>query len=726
MLKCIMNLPLREALVSVQQSKQKELLCPAGDYQSFLAAIQHGADAIYLSGTSFGARAYAKNFTQEELKQAITLGHLYGVKVYVTMNTMIKEKEVSAFLKQVDDLYQLGVDAILMQDIGMICLCRKQYPDLEIHASTQLNCSTEETLRLLEEIGVKRVVFPREMSIDTINKIKTSLEKEVFIHGALCVSYSGNCLFSFLNGGRSANRGECAGACRMPYRLLKNGQELKEGYLLSMKELHTAPLFSSLLESDIQSFKIEGRMKSPSYVACVTKYYRQLMDGLLPSHQDLDELKILFFREFTKGHLFEEQDFINPISPNHKGLAIGKVEKVTPQKIWIRLEEPLYQEDGIRFQKSQKGMMVNYLYNEKGQLTSQVPKGALAIVDNKVALQEKEEVYKTSSQFLQKQLQNVPKRKVPITMQLKASIGKPLKLTFKTDAQQVCVEGSIVEAAKTAQMTQEELLKLLSRLKDTPFEATQIDLEMDAQIFIRVGEINALRRTAVEKLIAERTKVVRRKKIEKLSFPKMELQQKTPLQTAFVKKEATLKEALQQNYARIYVENEALFRKYQQFENVYFVLPRNQWKRTESFTRIFTQELRKAKGNCIGGYSLNVANSYSAYFLSQFGYQSIMLSVELSKDEIDDLLRGMHEKFGTLPLEMLVKGPIESMIILGNPLKIKANEKYQLQDIKKNLYPVCYNEKLTIVYGKEPVLRLNEIKDWYQKGVSSFCQILDE
>ena len=199
-----------------------ELLSPVGNMESLYQAIHNGADAVYLGLKSFGARSYAKNFDEEEIIKAIKLCHLYGVKIYITMNTLIKDIEVEDFIKQVDFIHKNGVDAIIMQDFGMICLCRQMFPNLEIHASTQANNTNIETIKLFHDLGVKRVVLSRELSLDEIKKIDIPIELEVFIHGALCISYSGNCLMSSMMGSRSGNRGECTGSCRLPYTLYKN------------------------------------------------------------------------------------------------------------------------------------------------------------------------------------------------------------------------------------------------------------------------------------------------------------------------------------------------------------------------------------------------------------------------------------------------------------------------------------------------------------------------
>lgn len=196
-----------------------ELLVPAGDIKSLEQAVANGADAVYVGCKNFGARKYAQNFTNEELIKAIRYCHLYGVKIYATMNTLIKDNEVEEFLKQIEFLHRNGIDAVLIQDFGMICLVRRKYPNLEVHASTQTNTSSKETAELFYNLGVKRVVFAREMSLEEIEEIKVPIEKEVFIHGALCICYSGCCLMSSMLGNRSGNRGECTGCCRLPYTL---------------------------------------------------------------------------------------------------------------------------------------------------------------------------------------------------------------------------------------------------------------------------------------------------------------------------------------------------------------------------------------------------------------------------------------------------------------------------------------------------------------------------
>lgn len=400
----------------------KELLSPAGNMECLKAAVLNGADAVYLGGKSFGARAYAGNFSDEEMIDAVRYAHLYGVKIYVTVNTIIYNNEVHELMEYIKYLYSIGVDALIMQDIGMISLVRSVLPNMEIHASTQCHNHNNDGIRLLKKLGVTRIVLDREMSLEEIENIDVDIEKEVFIHGALCNCYSGCCLFSFMNGGRSGNRGECTQSCRLPYKLIKNGEYVNSDskYLLSTKELNTSYDFDKLMSSDIVSFKIEGRMKSPSYVGYVTRVYRRLMDnyGSKVLKSEEDNLKILFNRDFTSGYLFKDK-VMNIESSNHRGLDIGKVIDVNDKKIKVKLYSDLYQEDGIRFKYCNKGMMANFIYNEKGLLINKGNVGDIIYLDNKINLKDKDILVKTSSNYLDKEIITSSIKKILINIDIK-------------------------------------------------------------------------------------------------------------------------------------------------------------------------------------------------------------------------------------------------------------------------------------------------------------------
>ena len=325
---------------------------------SLKAAVMAGCDAVYLGGVLFGARAFAGNFTNEEIVYAINYAHLYGVKVYVTINTIIYDSEVERFLDYVRFLHKNNVDAVIIQDIGMFDLLRKKFPNLELHASTQMNIHNYDGALLAKKLGFKRVVMARETPIDVIKKIKEEIdiEIEVFIHGALCVSYSGECLLSALVGKRSGNRGTCAQICRKKYDFYdddKNKLNINN-YLLSTKDLCTLKYIDKLIEIGVDSLKIEGRMKRSPYVYLVTKTYRKVIDNyyntgkLKIDENDIIELKKMFNRNFTKGFMLNEDNnnFTYDKRPNNIGIEVCIV-------VWVGMQCELW--SVMRIQGSKGG-----------------------------------------------------------------------------------------------------------------------------------------------------------------------------------------------------------------------------------------------------------------------------------------------------------------------------------------------------------------------------------
>ena len=634
-----------------------ELLCPAGNKESLIAAINSGANAVYLSGKKFGARAFAANFSNEELKEAIRIGKVYGVKIYVTMNTLVKENEVEEFLEQVEFLYSNGVDAILMQDFGMICLCLKKYPNLEIHASTQAHNSSLQGIDFLYKLGVKRVVLPREMSLDEIKLIKTPIEKEVFIHGALCVSYSGRCLMSQVLGGRSGNRGECAGCCRFKWKLYKSDKLLKEGYLLSMKELNLSEDILKLTPY-VDSLKIEGRMKSPTYVSFITNYYRKILDGEKITDIDRENLQSLFYRGYTKGHLLNNKDLVNTKSPNHIGLPIGKVIDVTDSKITILLDKELAQEDGIRFLESGKGLIVNYLYDMKDRLISKGSPKQKIILDNKIGLTTLDTVSLTTNHKLITKFDNIT-RKVDIAIKVIAKINEPLEISFIKDNIIVREKGNIVERAKSAIVTKERIISQVKRLGNTPFNCHEIDVLLDDDIFIPMGEINVLRRTLTERLIGK-------------------------LMMNF--KEPVIKD-INLDYIN---SNDIDINNYKSIDECQFDI--------KDKKGIIHEIIDGREKDFIAASSCNITNSYTAYFLSYYGYKGVFLSTELTDYELNYLISNIKKKTS---IKLFVENNINNkvMTIKGNILNIDKSNDYYLVDPKNRKFKVIYDGRLTNIYS---------------------------
>ena len=338
-----------------------ELLSPCGNMEALRAAINNGADAVYLGGKDFSARKYAGNFSVEEIEEACDYCHLRGAKVYVTVNTLYKDQELTKFIKFVKELYMAGVDALIVQDLGAANLIKRSFPDLKLNASTQLTANTADDVNFLYKNGFDKVILSRELSIDEIRDIRknTDAEIECFVHGALCVSFSGQCIMSSILGGRSGNRGCCAQTCRLPYELYRDYDKVDEGYLMSPKDIETLEILPQLIEAGINSFKIEGRMKNPEYVAGVTAIYRKYIDmyfddpeGYSVDKNDLKILLQLFNRGgFTNGYFTTPagSDMMSTERPKAWGLKTGIVDVYDGKygRASIRTREPLVPGDGI-------------------------------------------------------------------------------------------------------------------------------------------------------------------------------------------------------------------------------------------------------------------------------------------------------------------------------------------------------------------------------------------
>lgn len=703
--------------------KKTELLIPIGNKECLLAAINNGADAVYLGGKKFGARAYSNNFDENEMVEAIKLCHLYNVKIYVTVNTMIYNSEINEVIEYLNFLYCHNVDAIIMQDNGLIELTRKLLPDLEIHVSTQAHNHNSPAINHYKDIGCSRVVFDRESSLESIKNIKTDIEKEVFVYGALCICYSGNCLFSVLNGGRSANRGMCVGSCRLPYKLLKNGVETANGYLLSTKDLNTLENLKEILDSNIESLKVEGRMKSKEYVAIVTKTYRKLIDAYYGNKPmimtDIEKKNLLktYNREFTKGYLFNETNIINSKTSNHQGINIGKVIGVNNKRITIKLEEDVHQEDAIRFEKTNKGMYVNTLYNQKGLLVSSLKKGDICQVDNKERIMIKDllgsRVLKTIDVNLNKELNDWQAKKIPINITFQGKINKPAVLTIKDNCNKIKIEGPIIEEAKTVNTTTDRIKEQLSKLGNTPFIVKDIDIDIDKNIFINIKDLNNTRRKAIEKLIKRREGTAISTNIITIPNPIKKVSNKKQI-SILTRTEDQLKIALRNNINIIYTTDESLYNKYKDNKNIYLRLNRvNESLKEYSNERLLCTEfgsiVKYNKNNKIrSDYYLNVANDYTISKLNKLNVESITLTIEADIDKLNDIKNKEDS-------EIIVYGTPECMIIKNNIFNI-TTEKNQLVDSKNNKYLVTFENGFTHIFNNKPINLLSKLNKLHNFG----------
>ena len=709
----------------------KELLVPVGNMDSLKAAVMNGADAIYLGGKRFGARAFAGNFNDEEMISAIHFAHLYGVKIYVTVNTVVFESELEYVYNYCLFLHKTGVDALIVQDLGLMSLLKRRLPNLEIHASTQVHNVSESGLRILEDLNVKRVVFARELSLATIDSYKTSMEKEIFIHGALCVSYSGECLFSSVLLGRSGNRGECAQVCRLPYKLLENDEFVKTDskYLLSTKELKTVSKFKEIMDSSVKSLKIEGRMKSPEYVACVTRLYRNLIDYyygkdcLIVSKYE-EDLKVIFNRQYTYGYLFNatNDEIINIHTSNHVGVHLGKVFKVTNKYIYIKLDSQLNQGDGIRINETNDGMIVNFLYDESLKLTS-VCKNS-AVIDNKIKASVGDSVNKTSDITIINKYRELPVRKVDIDVMFTHNENcATLEITDGINV--VKKEADIVFPSKNISIKKEDIIKQLSKLGNTPFKIANISVGEFESKFINIKDLNAIRRNAVEELIFIREnskkEVIQRKDNEEMH--KNSLEEKLTL-SVLVRDEEQLLKCLTY-FDRIYVIDRNLYNLYKDNPKIYYRGSRI-YEKTNIKNTLATELGEIYDGAKISDYFLNITNHETLDYLSKY-VDINTLSIELEDDNIERIMK--HNNYN---VEMLLYSTFELMITKYCPVNKVANKdtvctkcmknEYKLVDRNGSKYPIKTDVKnhLTHILDSKVTNNLEKLKYYYNLGIRNF------
>lgn len=442
----------RMALFDFMEKRRVELLAPAGNYESFLGAICAGADAVYLGGEKFGARAYADNFSEEEICRAVSYAHVFGRKVYLTVNTLMKESELEELIPYLEPFYLAGLDGVIVQDIGALLAIKEAFPGLELHASTQMSITGSYGAGMLKELGVVRVVPARELSLSEIESLEreTGLEIEAFIHGAMCYCYSGQCLFSSILGGRSGNRGRCAQPCRLPYRIGGDGKPGTEQYPLSLKDMCTISFLPKLIEAGISSFKIEGRMKKPEYAAGVTAIYRKYID--------------LYYEKGAAAYAVKKED--------------------------LRQLSSLYIRTGI-----QEGYYFRHNGAEMVTLDSPAYSGSdeklLSTIRNKYIEQPLKKAIRMEAVFREGE-----------NAKLTLSCETQFPLQGNTERRSVTVYGEKVVLADRQPVTEENIRNGLMKLGNTPFYAEQADLEirLDKGVFYPLKAVNDLRRKGVEKL----------------------------------------------------------------------------------------------------------------------------------------------------------------------------------------------------------------------------------
>lgn len=701
-----------------------ELLAPAGSMDALKAAIANGADAVYLGAAAFGARSTA-GFDESSLKDALRLAHLHRKKIYVTVNILIKERELDDVRRTLSLLSCLGADAVLLQDLGLVKICREEYPELPIHASTQMALHSASGAKLLQSLGAKRVVLARECSLNEIRlAAKTGMEIEAFCHGALCVSCSGQCLFSSMIGGRSGNRGRCAQPCRLPYTY----QDVT-GSWLSPRDLCARDELQAMADAGVYSFKIEGRLKRPEYVAVVTRAYRNALNAILEGRftaadeKEKESLTQIFSRGgFTLGYPSEKRDaaIIDHTRVTPIGVTIGKVKKVYQKGgallADVPLTKPLHNGDGLEIGRQE----LRYSGPE-------APAGQTAVLRLRDAVRTGENVRRTEDES-----QLAAARKtyegealndrlpIPFDALLTAYPGKEISLRITDGESSVTVAGDICQPAQKKTLDEESAKTALSKTGGTPFVLRNLTVKT-AGAFVPASALNALRREALDQLTEARIAAQPRdiSPVEHFAVPKRD----TPTPRLIVKTSEfeiipSLLEAgadeimyLPQDFREPYLtpflesfpEKTRLCLPSQCAEETLQKL--KAWAEERKIPLCLSSPNQLLSGN-MAGEGVPVMNSESVKLLSCLGCESVTLSRELSRQDIFDLPANICE------LILPVYGRARLMVLNHCPVRTKmglalGREQCELCRRGKGALGTCLTDRMGASYPLRP-LRLPE------------------
>ncbi|MBZ4683830.1 MAG: family peptidase [Fusobacteriaceae bacterium] len=677
-----------------------EIVAPAGDYNKFIAAVKAGADAVYLGIKGFGARRRAKNFTFEELRMAIDYAHLRGVKIYLTLNTIMKDVEIENLYENIKKVYEYGVDAIIIQDFGLLRFIRENFKEIELHASTQMTISNADEINYLKKIGISRVVPARELDYESIKKIreKTDIELEIFVSGALCISYSGNCYMSSFIGGRSGNRGMCAQPCRKEYNYKEN-----KGYILSPKDqLFGIDEIKKLKEIGIDSIKIEGRMKSEEYVYEVVSYYRNLIDNLNKE----SNVEKIFNRGYSNGYFYNDKNLMNEKYASHFGYKIG--EKISSNR--FKLIDNVILGDGITFVDKDLNVLYGYNINRIDTINNknlkEAKKNDIIVFRNNLFenLNKVEYIYKNYDKLvldtINKKIKNLDK-KVGINIEILAKLNKKLKIKISYKNIEIEKEYFIIEKAEKRATTKEKIIEKFNELGDTSFFIQNIKIENDENIFIPLSELKNIRREIIEelenKILSSKKRVANIKKIEKFN----EKEHKKLKIAVLVSNDK------QYNIAKKYLENKKI-------DKIYFkqieIANEKHINKIDLYSELCTNfyQLINNKNNKITlDKNFNIMNSYAIKELEKIDkIETIYLSQELDKENIKNI------KSEKINKAMVIYGYLKGMYI---EYPVFKDKKIEFKNDNGDEFIGIKNEIGNVeIYLKEPlnlIPKLDEIKN---------------
>lgn len=680
-----------------------ELLAPVGSFEALKAAVQNGANAVYLGGKDFGARASANNFDRDELKEAVKYAHIRGVQVFVTTNTLRKENEIEDFLEYAKFLYDIDVDAIILQDIGMARLIKRELPDFELHASTQMVAHSLEDVKYLESVGFDRVVLAREVTVEEIKYIcdNCKADIEVFVHGALCVCYSGQCLMSSMIGNRSGNRGRCAQPCRQRYELIDvyTGEVVNSNgdYLLSPRDLNAIEEIDKVIDAGVHSLKIEGRMKRPEYVATVIDGYRKTIDEYLAtnklnvSDKTINDLYTIFNRKFTKGLLLGDvgKDMMNSQLPNNQGLYVGTVVDYNKKakRLKIKLANTLKKGDGINLGGGTIGRII-----KNGNIETIGYKGETIELDFVGEARKGQIVFKTSDSELMDRVQATFTQdkefvKNIIDAKITIKLGQKPILTLKDrHSNEATIEGDkIVEEAMKVALSKEKVETQLRKLGNTPYELDLLEIELDDNVSLPISLLNQMRRDCIELLDKERVSIKNRKYKNKTVKYKPVLYNRNKQQEISVKVKnlEQLESALECGVDRIYYEDTntidkamSLAMKYN--KKVIYSAPRI--IRNKEYNHLAKANNAGVESVQVGNYGsidyfkdkklnidyyLNAFNSETINYYKEIGADTLCISQELNINEIKETI-----KYTDINIESVVYGYTPLMITEYCPMGV--------------------------------------------------------
>lgn len=680
-----------------------ELLAPVGSFEALKAAVQNGANAVYLGGKDFGARASANNFDRDELKEAVKYAHIRGVQVFVTTNTLRKENEIEDFLEYAKFLYDIDVDAIILQDIGMARLIKRELPDFELHASTQMVAHSLEDVKYLESVGFDRVVLAREVTVEEIKYIcdNCKADIEVFVHGALCVCYSGQCLMSSMIGNRSGNRGRCAQPCRQRYELIDvyTGEVVNSNgdYLLSPRDLNAIEEIDKVIDAGVHSLKIEGRMKRPEYVATVIDGYRKTIDEYLAtnklnvSDETINDLYTIFNRKFTKGLLLGDvgKDMMNSQLPNNQGLYVGTVVDYNKKakRLKIKLANTLKKGDGINLGGGTIGRII-----KNGNIETIGYKGETIELDFVGEARKGQIVFKTSDSELMDRVQATFTQdkefvKNIIDAKITIKLGQKPILTLKDrHSNEATIEGDkIVEEAMKVALSKEKVETQLRKLGNTPYELDLLEIELDDNVSLPISLLNQMRRDCIELLDKERVSIKNRKYKNKTVKYKPVLYNRNKQQgiSVKVKNLEQLESALECGVDRIYYEDTntidkamSLAMKYN--KKVIYSAPRI--IRNKEYNHLAKANNAGVESVQVGNYGsidyfkdkklnidyyLNAFNSETINYYKEIGADTLCISQELNINEIKETI-----KYTDINIESVVYGYTPLMITEYCPMGV--------------------------------------------------------